>query len=143
MSCTGFAFRLPPEIEPTGIVHFRIYFYNFNNLCLFQASSTVELGNLPNPYPLPYGEDLGEVEAVHLILAHDLYNELREIVGALQELTLTGGSTGANRELLAIGCSSLSRERGLKYTASSSHLRTMLPESSSRLLPAKQPNHAT
>ena len=28
-------------------------------------------------------------------------------------------------------------------TASSSHMRTMLPESSSRSLPAKQPNHAT
>ena len=79
----------------------------------------MELGNLPNPYPLPYGEDLGEVEAVHLILAHDLYNELREIVGALQELTLTGGSTGANRELLAIGCSSLSRERGLNEAGAS------------------------
>ena len=51
-----------------------------------QASSTVDLTNLPNPYPLPYGEYLGEVEAVHLILAHDLYNELREIVGAVQEL---------------------------------------------------------
>ena len=75
-------------------------------MCLFQASSTVELGNLPNPYPLPYGEDLGEVEAVHLILAHDLYNELREIVGALQELTLTGGTTGANREGgSTLGCS--------------------------------------
>ena len=46
----------------------------------------MDLTNLPNPYPLPYGEYLGEVEAVHLILAHDLYNELREIVGAVQEL---------------------------------------------------------
>ena len=51
-----------------------------------QASSTVDLTNLPSPYPLPYGEYLGEVEAVHLILAHDLYNELREIVRAVQEL---------------------------------------------------------
>ena len=46
----------------------------------------MDLTNLPNPYPLPYGEYLGEVEAVHLILAHDLYNELREIVRAVQEL---------------------------------------------------------
>ena len=29
------------------------------------------------------------------------------------------------------------------HTASSSHLRTMLPEGSNRPLPAKQPNHAT
>ena len=29
------------------------------------------------------------------------------------------------------------------YTASLSHLSTVLPESSSRLLPAKRPNHAT
>ena len=73
----------------------------------------MELGNLPNPYPLPYGEDLGEVEAVHLILAHDLYNELREIVGALQELTLTGGSTGAHSRdgATLLGCSSI---KGLK-----------------------------
>ena len=49
----------------------------------------MDLTNLPSPYPLPYGEYLGEVEAVHLILAHDLYNELREIVRAVQEL---GGS---------------------------------------------------
>ena len=32
---------------------------------------------------------------------------------------------------------------GSDSTASSSHLRTLLPESSSRLLPAKQPNRAT
>ena len=31
----------------------------------------------------------------------------------------------------------------LHITGSSSHLRTMLPESSSQPLPAKQPNHAT
>ncbi len=44
----------------------------------------VDLGNLPSAYPLPYGEYLSEVEALHLILAHDLYNELKEIVSSLQ-----------------------------------------------------------
>ena len=35
-------------------------------------------------YPLPYGEYLGEVEALHLILAHDLYTELRQIISHVQ-----------------------------------------------------------
>ena len=35
-------------------------------------------------YPLPYGEYLGEVEALHLILAHDLYTELRSLVSHIQ-----------------------------------------------------------
>ena len=37
-------------------------------------------------YPLPYGEYLGEVEALHLILAHDLYNELRALLSHIQSL---------------------------------------------------------
>ena len=35
-------------------------------------------------YPLPYGEYLGEVEALHLILAHDLYTELRSLISHIQ-----------------------------------------------------------
>ena len=35
-------------------------------------------------YPLPYGEYLGEVEALHLILAHDLYSELRSLIAHVQ-----------------------------------------------------------
>ena len=33
-----------------------------------------------------YGEYLGEVEALHLILAHDLYNELRSLLSHIQGL---------------------------------------------------------
>ena len=37
---------------------------------------------------LPYGEFLGEIEALHLIIAHDLYNELKSLVEELQRLGL-------------------------------------------------------
>ena len=38
-------------------------------------------------YPLPYGEFLEEVEALHLILAHDMYSELRSIIAHVQVRT--------------------------------------------------------
>ena len=44
----------------------------------------LDLETAPMAYPLPYGEYLGEVEALHLILAHDLYTELRSIIGHVQ-----------------------------------------------------------
>ena len=37
---------------------------------------------------LPYGEFLGEIEALHLIIAHDLYNELKTLIEELQRLGL-------------------------------------------------------
>ena len=40
-------------------------------------------------YPLPYGEYLGEVEALHLILAHDLYTELRSLIGHVQVYSIS------------------------------------------------------
>ena len=42
---------------------------------------------LPN-FRLPYGEFLGEIEALHLIIAHDLYNELKSLIEELQRLGL-------------------------------------------------------
>ena len=44
----------------------------------------LDLQTAPMAYPLPYGEYLGEVEALHLILAHDLYTELRQIISHVQ-----------------------------------------------------------
>ena len=41
---------------------------------------------LPDAYPLPYGEYLDEVEAVHLIQAHDYYNELKSLAAHVQNL---------------------------------------------------------
>ena len=43
-----------------------------------------DLDTAPMAYPLPYGEYLGEVEALHLILAHDLYTELRSLISHIQ-----------------------------------------------------------
>ena len=63
-------------------------FYS-NNVCIlsvFKAAVSVNLEAVPMAYPLPYGEYLGEVEALHLILAHDLYNELRSLLSHIQSL---------------------------------------------------------
>ena len=60
-----------------------------NNVCtlsVFKAAVSVNLETVPPAYPLPYGEYLGEVEALHLILAHDLYNELRSLLSHIQGL---------------------------------------------------------
>lgn len=60
-----------------------------SHLCcaaILKASAVVDLSALPAAFPLPYGEYLGEVEALHLILAHDLYNELRSVVHSVQAL---------------------------------------------------------
>jgi hypothetical protein len=60
-----------------------------NNVCIlsvFKAAVSVNLEAVPMAYPLPYGEYLGEVEALHLILAHDLYNELRALLSHIQSL---------------------------------------------------------
>ena len=51
-------------------------------------SFVLDLDTAPMAYPLPYGEYLGEVEALHLILAHDLYTELRSIIGHVQVLLM-------------------------------------------------------
>ena len=51
-------------------------------------SFVLDLDTAPMAYPLPYGEYLGEVEALHLILAHDLYTELRSIIGHVQVIIM-------------------------------------------------------
>ncbi len=60
-----------------------------NNVCIlsvFKAAVSVNLEAVPMAYPLPYNEYLEEVEALHLILAHDLYNELRALLSHIQSL---------------------------------------------------------
>ena len=47
-------------------------------------------------YPLPYGEYLGEVEALHLILAHDLYSELRSLIAHVQVCFITNSEEPYN-----------------------------------------------
>ena len=46
----------------------------------------VDLSTMPSAYPLPVGEFLSEINALHLIMAHDLYNEMRCILSKLQTL---------------------------------------------------------
>ena len=48
---------------------------------------------MPVAYPLPYGEYLAETEALQLLTAHDLYNELRNLIASIQvsEVMVTTG----------------------------------------------------
>jgi len=77
-------------LETIGLLtcHDRVLLYADNICCLaiLKASVGLDLGGCPVAYPLPYGENLGETEALHLITAHDLYNQLREIIGNIQSL---------------------------------------------------------
>jgi len=63
-----------------------LYSQNVCILSVLKAAVSVNLEAVPMAYPLPYGEYLGEVEALHLILAHDLYNELRALLSHIQSL---------------------------------------------------------
>jgi len=57
-------------------------------LAILKASVCLDLTSVPPAYPLPYGEYLGEIEALHLILAHDLYNELLGLMVLIQKLDI-------------------------------------------------------
>ena len=63
-----------------------LYCQNVCIMSVLKAAVSVNLEAVPMAYPLPYGEYLGEVEALHLILAHDLYNELRALLSHIQSL---------------------------------------------------------
>ena len=56
----------------------------------------LELGSMPVAYPLPYGEYLAETEALQLLTAHDLYNELRNLIASIQVSSANRGMTGFN-----------------------------------------------
>ena len=55
-------------------------------MAILKASVGVKMELVPLAYPLPYGENLSEVEALHLILAHDLFNELRSLLAIIKNL---------------------------------------------------------
>jgi len=65
-----------------------LYSNNVCTLSVFKAAVSVNLEVVPTAYQLPYGEYLGEVEALHLILAHELYNELRALLSHIQSLCI-------------------------------------------------------
>jgi hypothetical protein len=54
---------------------------------MWQASVGLDLPSMPAAYPLPYGEYLAETEALQLLTAHDLYNELRNLIASIQVRT--------------------------------------------------------
>jgi len=63
----------------------RLYAAHACTLAILRAAaSSADFSALPAAYPLPYGETLGDVEALQLVLAHDLYNELKGLVAQLQ-----------------------------------------------------------
>ena len=68
-------------------------------MLILKASIGLDLTGCPGAFPLPCGRDLGETEvnhsvyrpllttvlqALHLITAHELYNELRSLVEEVQ-----------------------------------------------------------
>ena len=65
-------------------------------------SFVLDLETAPMAYPLPYGEYLGEVEALHLILAHDLYTELRSIIGHVQVLLMKFSTSISTHDILKL-----------------------------------------
>ncbi|XP_040573883.1 uncharacterized protein [Lepeophtheirus salmonis] len=84
----GFLFSLDPmKWLP---FHDRLGLYNTHacTVAILRASVGFNPESAPAAYPLPYGEYLGEIEALHLILAHDLYNELRSLLAHIQELDI-------------------------------------------------------
>jgi len=63
-----------------------LYGQNVCCLTILKASIGLDLSGCPVAFPLPYGENLGETEALHLITAHELYNELRSVMANIQSL---------------------------------------------------------
>ena len=51
----------------------------------------VDLRRCQNAFPLPYGENLGETEAFHLIRAFELYNELKNLISEIQVNSAAAG----------------------------------------------------
>ena len=68
----------------TGRDKVTLYNTNICGLAILKASVGLDLAGCPVAYPLPYGEYLGETEALHLITAHDLYNQLRNLISSVQ-----------------------------------------------------------
>ena len=78
------------SLDPMGWLNERdkrgLYAAHACTAAILKAASCVDVATLPDAYPLPYGEYLGEVEVLQLIQAHDLYDELKELVTQVQGL---------------------------------------------------------
>ena len=78
------------SLDPMGWLHERdrrgLYSAHVCSAAILKSASCVDVAALPDAYPLPYGEYLGEVEVLQLIQAHDLYNELKALVSGVQAL---------------------------------------------------------
>ena len=60
--------------------------HGLSSLVTLKSSLSIDLNRVPEPSPLPCGQNLGEVEAIHLILAHDMYMELRNLIKRVQAI---------------------------------------------------------
>ena len=67
-----------------------LYRHNICSCQILKAAISVDLARCQNPFPLPYGENLGETEAFHLITAHELYTELRALIYDIQTSDILG-----------------------------------------------------
>ncbi len=81
-----FLLSLPPTRWLSLSDRRALYASNVCVVSILRATACADLSSLPSAYPLPYGEYLGDVEALHLVLAHDLYNELKALVEQLQSV---------------------------------------------------------
>ena len=85
-----FVFNLDPMQWLSPIDRFTLYSSGACNLSIIRASVGVDISQAAPARSLPYGESLGELEALHLILAHDLYNELKGLIAQIQQLGVSG-----------------------------------------------------
>ena len=67
-----------------------LYRHNICTIQIMKAAISVDLSRCQTAFPLPYGENLGETEAFHLITAHELYTELRGIIFDIQSSDVPG-----------------------------------------------------
>ena len=67
-----------------------LYRHNICSVQIMKASISIDLSRCQAAFPLPYGENLGETEAFHLITAHELYTELRGLVYDIQSSDILG-----------------------------------------------------
>ena len=61
-----------------------LYRHSVASLQILKAGINVDLSKCQNAFPLPYGENLAETEALQLIRAFELYNELRSLIADIQ-----------------------------------------------------------
>lgn len=83
-----FVFSLDTFNSLSPVDRATLYRFNVCNIQILKAAISVDLNRCQNAFPLPYGENLGETEAFHLIRAYELYNELRTLMNDIQALDI-------------------------------------------------------